>query len=199
MAVNLSNSTSALKEILLPYIRDNFPKDVILLDKFKENADVRVINDEFIAPIRSSRHGGVAALASDSNNIVSDSNGASTTKGTVGVKIITGAFDISKLAIDASSTNDFSVVPSLKFQTNTLLSDFKRSVNRMYYNDGRGVVSQVLGSVSGTAASLMSPNANLDDTLSIDWYGTVNGDIAFDKYLAPGNRVGIGSAGTAHG
>src|SRR3990167_7132747 len=199
MAVTLSSSTSALKEILLPYIRDNFPKEVILLDQFKQNADVRVINDEFIAPIRSSRHGGVAALAVDSNNIVSDSSGASMTRGTVGVKIITGAFDISKLAIDASATAEGAVTPALRFQTDTLLGDFKRSVNRMYYGDGRGVVAQVLGSVSGTQASLMYPDANLDDTSSIDWYGTVNGDIAFDKYLSAGNLVGIGSAGTAHG
>ena len=199
MAATLSNYTSALKEILLPYIRDNFPKEVILLDKIKQSGDTQFINDEFITPLRSSRHGGVAALANDGNNVVTNSNGASTTRGTIGVKTISGAFDISKLAIDASANSQGAVEPALKFQTETLLSDFKRSINRMYYNDGRGVVSQVLGSVSGTEASLMYPDANLQDASSIDWYGTVNGDIAIDKYLTAGNLVGIGSAGTAHG
>jgi len=67
----LSGYASALKEILLPYIRDNFPKKTILLDQMKRNAGVNVINDEFIAPIYTNRHGGVANLADDNNNIIS--------------------------------------------------------------------------------------------------------------------------------
>ena len=65
MAILLSNVTSALKEVLLPYIQDNFPKQTILLDQMKRMAGAEFINDEFVAPIYSGRHGGVANLASD--------------------------------------------------------------------------------------------------------------------------------------
>src|SRR3990167_11393608 len=100
-AMLLSDYSSALKEMLLPYIQDNFPKKTILLDQVKRNAGVNLINDEFIAPVYSSRHGGVAALANDSVSIVS-SGGRDTTRGTVGVRRISGAFELSDLAMKAS-------------------------------------------------------------------------------------------------
>lgn len=192
-----SNYTAALTEVLLPYIRDNFPKETILLDQMKRNAGVTRLNDEFIAPVRTSRHGGVAALANDGNNVVS-SSGATTSRGTVTRKINTGAFDISHLAMK-SSEGALAVKPALQFQAETLASDFARSINRQLYSDGVGVISQVLGSVSGTEFSVQRPNANLDDGRSIDWYGSVNGDIDPIKYFAPGQVIGIGTAGAADG
>lgn len=188
---------AALTEVLLPYIRDNFPKETIMLDQMKRNAGVTRLNDEFIAPVRTGRHPGVAALANDGNNIVS-SNGATFGRGTVTRKINTGAFDISHLTMK-SSEGALAVKGALQEQAETLASDFGRSLNRQVIHDGVGVVSQVLGSVSGTEASLLRPNANLDDGRSIDWYGSINGDVAPDKYLAAGQIVGIGTGGAATG
>lgn len=197
MPLLLGSYTAALKEILLPYIRNNFPKQTILLDQMKRNAGVNRINDEFIAPIYSGRHGGVANLVNDNSNLNSAS-GRSTTRGTVGVKIVSGALDISKLAIDASQ-GDLAVESALTAQTQTLAQDYARQVNRQLYSDGVGAVSQVLGSVSGTEASVTRPDANLDDGRSIDWYGSVNGDIDPLKYVAVGNTLGIGTAAVAVG
>lgn len=198
MPLLLSNYTAALKEVVLPYIRDNFPKDKILVDQMKRNTGVTRFNDEFIAPVRTSRHGGVANLADDGNNVIS-SSGATTSRATVPVEILTAAFDISRLAIDASKGPMLAVENAMTFQAQTLASDFGRHVNRQMYHDGVGIVSQVLGSVNGTHASLTRPDANLDDGRSIDWYGSVNGDIAPDKYLAVGQVLGIGTGGAADG
>src|SRR3990167_9182331 len=129
----LSDYTAALKEVLLPYIKDNFPKKTIALDQFKRDAETHVMNDEFIFPIWTSRHGGVANLADDGNNVIS-SAGRDASRGTVGVEIITGAFDISRLAIDASKSNTLAVESSLTAQTKTMLKDFARHVNRQIYN-----------------------------------------------------------------
>lgn len=188
---------AALTEVLLPYIRDNFPKETIMLDQMKRNAGVTRLNDEFIAPVRTGRHPGVAALANDGNNIVS-SNGATFGRGTVTRKINTGAFDISHLTMK-SSEGALAVKGALQEQAETLASDFGRGLNRQVIHDGVGVVSQVLGSVSGTEASLKRPDASLDDGRSIDWYGSINGDIAYDKYLAVGQILGIGTGGAADG
>ena len=163
----------------------------------KRNAGVNRINDEFVAPIYSGRHGGVANLANDGNNI-NAASGRTTTRGTVGVKIVTGALDISKLAIDASQ-GDLAVENALTAQTQTLAEDYARQVNRQLYSDGVGVVSEVLGSVSGTEFSVARPTASLDDGRSIDWYGSVNGDIDPIKYIAVGNILGLGTAGVDHG
>ena len=196
-AMLLSDYSSALKEMLLPYIQNNLPSQTILLDQVKKNVGVNLINDEFIAPIYSSRHGGVSALANDGVNIVS-SGGRDTTRGTVVPKRISGAFEISDMAIKASQ-GQLAVETALTAQTNTLLKDYSRNVNRMLYSDGVGVVSQVLGSVGAGTASLMAPDANLDDGRSIDWYGTINGDILPNKYLASDQHVGLGTAGVAIG
>src|SRR3990167_6278157 len=197
MPLLLSDYSSALKEVLLPYVRDNFPKAAIALDQFKRNAGVTFINDEFIFPLRTSRHGGVVNMADDGNSVIS-SSGATTGRGTVPVERVSGAFDISHLAIKATETSKGAVESALSFQAKYLVSDFARHVTRQIYADGIGVVGQVRttgGSVGAGTAALEYPDSNLDDGRSIDWYGTINGDIAPNKYFAVGQILGIGTGG----
>ncbi len=197
MAQLLSDYTSALKEVLLPYIQDNFPKQTILLDQMKRDAGQQFINDEFLFPVRTSRHGGVANLADDGNSVVS-SSGARTSRGTVSPKRVTGAFEISDMVIRASRNSQGAVESDLAFQTNSMVSDYGRHVNRQLYSDGVGIVSQVRttgGSVGEGTAALEYPDSNLDDGRSIDWYGTINGDISPVKYIHPDMILGIGTAG----
>src|SRR3990167_1338704 len=188
---NLSDWTAALKEMVLPYIQDNVPKESILLDQFKRNAGVNRINDEFIAPVFTSRHGGIVNLGNDGNN-VNAANGRTVSRGTVPVETVTATFNISKLAVDASK-GGLAVAEALDTQTTTLARDYGRHINRQLYSDGVGIVGQVLGSVGVGTASVMYPDANLDDGRSVDWYGTINSDIITTKYFAAGQIVGIGT------
>lgn len=200
MAFLLNDVSNALHNILLPYVRDNFPKQTILLDQFKRESGLTFMNKTFYVPMRNSRHGGVTNLADDSASTVSGTAGISQAVGTV--KILSGAFDISKLAIDATKSSTSSVVNALTYQAEALASDFARSANRQLYGDATSIVAQVnstSGSVGAGTASLMPRDANLDDGRSIDNYGTVNGDISPVKYLAPGNVIAVGSPGTALG
>ena len=199
--LSLSDYSAVLKEILLPYVRDNFPKQTILLDQLKRNAGVTLMNDEFIFPVYSSRHGGVAALADDNNSIVK-SGGRDTSRGTVAVKIVTGALDISKLAIEASRNNTLAVESALSANTKTLANDFARQVNRQLYAGGAGVVSMVRasgGSVGVGTVAVEAIDASIDDGRALDYYGTINGDISPVKYLAVDQVVGVGTAAAALG
>jgi hypothetical protein len=56
----LSDVTATLREVTLPYVQDNFPKEAILLDKMKRGDHHEVMNDELLVPIYTTRHGGVA-------------------------------------------------------------------------------------------------------------------------------------------
>jgi hypothetical protein len=200
MAFLLSDVSNALHNILLPYVRDNFPKQTILLDQLKRNSGVTFMNSTFYTPLRNSRHGGVTNLANDGASTISGTAGIS--QASVTVKTLTGAFDISKLAIDATKSSTSSVVNALTYQAEALASDFARSANRQLYGDGSGIVAQVLaasGSVSGSVLAVMPRDGNLDDGRSIDNYGTVNGDISPVKYLAPGMVIAVGSPGTSLG
>ena len=194
MAVLLSNVTNALQKVIMPYIRDNFPKNTILLDQVKRNSDVTFMNDNFYAPIRTSRHGGIANLANDGNSLVSGKS--SIGQASVAVKILTGTFDISKLTIDATKTAKGAVESQLSFQAKTLTSDFAKDVNRQYFSDGFGIISQVAGSPGAATVSLMLPDSGgtTNDARLIDVYGTVNGDISPAEYIFPDQILGFGSA-----
>ena len=203
----LTDITATLKEVLLPYVQDNFPKRTVLLDQFKRDAETLVMNDEFMVPVYTTRHGGVANLSNDGGSVIS-SGGRNTSRGTMAVEIVTGALDISKLAIDASKSNALAVQNTLQAQTEKLTNDFARHVNRQLYGDGSGVVSKVRttgGSVgTGTIAveAIATSEAGygtIDDGRAVDYYGTINGDISPTKYFAIDQIIGVGTAGAADG
>ena len=192
MSILLSNVSNALEKVIQPFIQDNFNKTTPLLDQLKRNDNVEFFNNNFYSPIRSSRHGGITNLADDGNTLVSGQ--ASIDQASVGVKILTGTFDISKLALDATKNRKGAVENQLTFQARTLNNDFAKDVNRQYYSDGIGVLAQVAGSVGAGTLTVELPDSNLDDGRSLDNYGTVNGDISPAKYIQPGMVIGIGTA-----
>ena len=182
MAIGISDVSSALKKVLLPYIRDNFPKQTILLDQVKRNSGTTFMNDNFYVPLRTSRNAGVVNLSSDTAKL---RNGAATIgQASTPVRTATGTFEISKLAIAATQNSKGSVEPMLRFQADSLMTDFSRSVNRQFMGDGSGIVAYV-GTALGTAAGTAIPVRSVNPT---------NGDIHAVKYIAPGAVIEIGTA-----
>ena len=199
--MTLSDITATLREVLLPFVKDNFPKKTILLDQMKRNSRVQPMNDEFVAAVYTTRHGGVANLANDANNVIS-SGGRNTSRATVSVEIVTGALNLSKLAIDASRNSTLAVQNTLQAQTEKLTNDFARHVNRQLYGGGDGVVSMVRasgGSVGTGTIAVEAITASVDDGRALDYYGTINGDISPTKYFANDMIIGVGTAGAADG
>jgi hypothetical protein len=181
MAIALSDVSGALKTVLLPYIRDNFPKQTILLDQIKRNSGTQFMNNNFYVPLRTSRNTGVVNLASDTSTL---RNGAATIgQASAAVKTATGTFEISKLAIAATKNQKGAVEPMLQFQADALMTDFSRSVNRQFMGDGSGVIAKIngAGTAAGTAISVTSVNP-------------VNGDISAVKYIAAGAVLSFGTA-----
>ena len=203
---NLADISFSLKEVVLPYIRDNFPKESILLDQMKRNVDVEQINDEFVAPVYTSRHGGVTNMANDGNN-VNAATGRVGSRGTVPVEIVSAAFNISKLAIDASASKNLAVESALTSQANSLAIDFGRHVNRQLYGDGVGVITKARatgGSAGAALAAVETVDASVDDGRVLDKYGTINSsggvaEISPTKYVANGQILGVGTAAAAVG
>ncbi len=196
MAIVLSDVSNALQKVIMPYIRDNFPKQTILLDQLKRNKGVTFMNDKFYATMRTSRHGGVGVLANDANKLVSGK--ASVGQAYVAVKTLYGNFDISKLAIDATKTAKGAVENQLTFQAESLASDFARSVNRQYFMDGSGIIAQVSASAANTAITGTICTTTCDDGAALDRYGSINGDLnPVAKYIQPRMILGIGTAAAA--
>lgn len=196
MAIALSDVANVLQKVIMPYIQDNVPKQTPFLDQVKRDGDVTFINNNFYAPVRTSRHSGVTALANDSSSTRSGSS--SVGQASVGVKILTGAFDITKLTIDATKTTKGAVENMLTKQAEFLVSDFAKHINRQMFSDGYGVLAQV-SATGTTSVVLTNPNSSLDDTRSIDWYGSVNGDISPVEYISAGQILAMGSGGLTLG
>lgn len=189
----MSDFSSALKQVIQPYISDNVPKQVKLLQVLKRNDNVQFFNNAFYAPVRTNRHGGVVNLASANAKLRTGST--STTSGTVAPKYLSATFDINDVAMKATENNKGAVEAAMTFQMRTMKSDFSKSINRQYMSDGYGVIGQVSGSVGAGTLSIKYPDASLDDGRSVEWYGTINGDIKPTKYLTAGQGIGIGTAG----
>ncbi len=181
MAISLSDVSSALKKVLLPYIRDNFPKQTILLDQIKRNSGTQFMNNYFYVPLRTSRNQGVVNLASDTGKLINGA--ASIGQASAAVKTATGTFEISKLAIAATESSKGAVEPMLRFQADALMTDFSRSVNRQFMGDGSGVIAKIngAGTAAGTAIAVTSVNP-------------VNGDISAVKYIGAGAVLKFGTA-----
>jgi hypothetical protein len=199
MAIGITDVSNALQKVIMPYIRDNFPKQTILLDQVKRNTGVSFMNDNFYASVRSGRHGGITNLASDTAKLITGK--ATIGQATLPVKILTGTFDISDLTMKATKTSKGAVENMLTWQAESLSSDFARSVNRQYFGDGSGIIAQVSSSANGSVVPVKLPNASLDDGAGTasDRYGAINGDITPTKYLAVGQIVGVGTAAAAKG
>jgi len=68
-AFGIGDYSNALEKVIQPYIQDNIPSQTKLLQVLKKNDNVQIFNNNFYAPVRTNRHGGVVNLASDKSSI----------------------------------------------------------------------------------------------------------------------------------
>ena len=199
MPFTLSNYSSVLREVILPYVQDNIPSQKITLNQFKKAVDQQIMNNNFHVPVRTKRHGGITSLATDSNN-VNATNGASFSRGSVAVRDHTGAFRITDLAMKASQGDRLAIKGAFMAQADSLVTDFSRDMNRQLYGANINIVGQVSGSTSSSEFTIKAiDSATIDDGRAEDYYGTVNGDIAPGEYLYDGAIIGVGTAVNATG
>lgn len=191
-ALDLADFNAALTEVIQPFIQDNIPSQAKLLKVLKKNDNVRFINDQFVAPIRSNRHGGVVNLATEESKL--RTGFAPVVRATIAPKILTGTFDIGDVVRKASASDRGAVESAMTFQAQTLTTDFSKNINRQYWSDGYGVIAEVAGSVGANTVSVVYPTASLDDGRPTNYYGAINYDIKSTKYFAPGQAIGIGTA-----
>lgn len=205
-AVGVADFTAAFQKIIQPYIQDNVPAQTKMFKILKKMDNVQVMNNAFQFTVRTNRHGGISNLANDKSKVVTGSS--PTTQGTINPEIVTGVFDMSDMVIKASNNDKKAVESSMNFQMRTLTTDFAKSLNRQYQSDGVGIIAMIPesgGSVGNGTIQIQYPNQNVNtyEGRATNYYGTtfggINGDIKPTKYFAPGNIIGIGSAGTAVG
>lgn len=204
-AYGITNYSSALRQVIQPYIQNNVPKQIKLMQTLKTNDNVQIFNNNFYVAMRSNRHGGVANIANDKSKL--NTGSSPIVQGTVTPRYLTATFDISDVLMKASANDKLAVENAMTFQMNALVDDFSKSANRQWFSDGAGVIamtSETGGSVGASTAQIQYPNADMTtEGRAVAYYGTsaggINGDLRPQKYFTDGQIVGIGSAGTAVG
>ena len=193
-AFDMSNYTSAFKQVIQPYIQDNVPSQTKLLKVLKKNDSVEFFNNAFYFAVRSNRHGGVVNLSSPTAKL--RTGYAPTTQGSVTPQYVTATFDLSDVVMKASENKVGAVEAALDFQMRTITTDFSKQINRQYFSDGVGILAQA-GSVGAGTLSVTYPGGTAPDDTRGDisgWYGPINYDIKPTKYFTVGQAIGIGTA-----
>lgn len=200
---DIATYAQGFEKIIQPYIQDNVPTQARLLKVLKTNDNVEVFNNAFFVTIRSGFSGGVQTLANDLSKV--NTGGAPLSQGSITPAYLAGVFDISDVVIKASRARRQALQSDLQFQAQALVKDFAKQANRQYFGDGVGVVamtSESGGSVGVGTMQVQYPDANVNtyDSRATAYYGTtaggINGDVLpWQRYFAPGNIIGIGSAG----
>ena len=201
-AQGIADFGSGYEKIIQSYIQDNIPEQIKLFKVMKTNDNVTKMNNAFYVSLRSGRSGGVQTLANDKSKL--NTGGAPLSQGSITPTYQAAVFDISDPVIKSSSSSLQALTSELEFQTKSVVKDFLKNINRQMFSDGVGIVGMVSESGGSAGTNLLQiqypdANASTNDTRATAYYGTtgggINGDIMPAKYFAPGQIIGIGSAG----
>lgn len=173
MSVTLSAVDKFLKTIIRPTIEAQLPEQVKLMQNIKENADVEIMgNDSFKVTLRVGRHSGVAwTNAKTTTNLITGGKDKYS-QATVDAKYGYGTFRIDHKVLSVKDGKG-SIKNILKAESEGLLTDLGKNINRQWSGHGDGRLALANGAGSSTT------------TLVVDTPGT--------RHLQEGQTIKIGS------
>lgn len=173
MAVSLTAVDKFLKTIIRPTIEAQLPEQVKLMQNIKQNAGVEVMgNDKFKVTLRVGRHSGVAWTNSATTSNLITGGKDKYSQAEVQAKFGYGTFRIDHKTL-AVKDGKGSIKNILKAESEGLLTDMGKNINRQWCGHGDGRLALANGAGSATA------------TLVVDNPGT--------RHLAEGQTIKIGS------
>src|SRR5437867_4511664 len=171
--VDLSAVSNFLKKVIAPTIESQLPDVVPLMKNIKKNSDVvQLGNDSFYVTLRTGRHSGISWVnAKTSTNLITggkDQYSQATVLAAYGY----GTFRIDHKVLQVKDGTG-SIKNILKAESEGLLTDMGKHINRQWAGYGNGKIALANGAGVTTA------------TLVIDTPGT--------KYMAPGMTIKVGA------
>lgn len=175
MAVTLSAVSNFMKKVILPSIEGQLQEVVPLMDHIKKNADVtKLANNSFYVTLRVGRHTGIGwTNALTTSNLItggSDSYSQATVLAAYGY----GTFRIDHKVLQVKEGTG-AIANILKAESEGLLTDFGKHINRQWSQDGTGKIALANGAAGGGSSA----------TLTVDTPGTM--------YMEPGMNILIGT------
>jgi hypothetical protein len=173
MAIDLSAVSNFLTKVIAPTIESQLPEQVLLMQNIKKNAGTEILgNDAFNVTLRVGRHSGISWVnaKTSSNLITGGKDKYSQTK--VDAAYGYGSFRLDHKVL-AVKDGKGSIKNILQAESEGLLGDMGKHINRQWGGDGTGQIALANGAGSSVT------------TLVLDTPGT--------KYMADGMTIKIGS------
>lgn len=169
--ITLSQVSEYLQKRILPEIQNQLGNQTPLLSNVKQNAGItKMDNDSFYVTMRSFRHSGLQWNAGTETNLQT-SGQDQRAQAKVDAKFGYGSFRLDHRVLSVGSKG--TIADILEQESQGLLKDLAKHINRQWYGYGNGQLCLANGAGSTTA------------TLTVDTPGT--------RYLSPGMNIFIGS------
>lgn len=171
MALELSDISAVLKEVVTPEVYDQMSQINLLFQKVKADSSIVDTNNNIYIPVRTGRHSGVYSVSEGTNPRVGK---AKRQRMSSAIKYTFGTLELTDQALTAAKRGDKkAVVPILTDEINSLVATLEKSFNRQWFGDGTGQLCLANG--AGSSAT----------TVTVDTPGT--------EYIVEGMYVVIGS------
>lgn len=156
MGLDISALTDVLKEDYLPPLQDLLNNDIKLMD-YIEDGEQYIEGRHAYVPLHVSRNEGIGARAENATLPTAGNEGYDSA--TYGAKYIYGRIQVSGPAAAVSRSDQGSFVRAMNSEIEGMSKNMKHEVNRMYWNDGSGILAQCAASTT-TTLNLVTSGVN---------------------------------------
>jgi hypothetical protein len=182
-----STGTNAfLKKVLAPRIEQQLIQDESLkwFKMLQKEKGMTFANDTMYVSLRTSRQSAIVATQKKGKLV---SGSASYSQAVIPAKYVFGTFDILDQTIEASKSQEGSLVRALTEATDTMREDMARDLNRMFWQAGDGVLAIANGSGSSSTTLILKNRQGFTTT------DTTKMSVPPTEYLRVGQAIKVGS------
>lgn len=171
MGATLTTLDAILKNQYIGPLREQVNYDVVLLDLLDKDQD-SVVGKNFTIPLHVGGNEGFAAVAEGGTLPTA---GAQQYKETiVPMRYVYSTIEITGPTIKAAKTDAGAFVRAIDSEMKGAAKDFKRQLNRMFWNDGSGVLS-VCGTTDNSTTVVVSTTKYIRPGMTVDILKTSDG------------------------
>jgi hypothetical protein len=177
---------SWLKKVIAPRIEEQLISDESLkwFKMLQKEKNMSMANNTMYVSLRTSRQSGIVFTAAG-DKLASGTSAYA--QAVIPAKYVFGTFDILDQTIEASKSQEGSLVRALTEITDTMRADMARDLNRVFWQAGDGILAVANG--SGTTSTALT----VKNRMSLTTTDTTKMAITPTEYLRPKQNIKIGS------
>lgn len=151
MALDFSAASAVLKDHYQPAIREQINQQVMLLNQVETNTD-DVEGEEAVLSLHTGRNSGVGARAE--SGTLPTAGSQAYTRARIPVKFNYGRIQVTGPIIEGMKSNTGSFTRAIDSESQGIITDLKRDVNRQCYTPSNGVIATAVSVTTGASGTI---------------------------------------------